>query len=486
MAGVLAPLLAYGATMHVNFTLMHGYIPSTPAVDMAQAFHPSLPGAIDACAAIAACAAVTFRPEDEHSAGSVHTGAWYSYKRYPPSGAALPSVWPDPSWRTYVRAGPRPSARVPRACDAHECAGIRPPCAPSSPAQWGWPYRAASASSVPRPLGFVHAGSRAQLDVHWSDGAHDSWFLTLLPGTRQEVLSASGALWRVRRPPPDDRLVAEHLAGRALVQHCACAAQRDELGLRAERLRSVANANANASAGAGTHAGAGADAAAGGAREADTEVPEAARRANGAHAARDGEGRVCSEADSATSTGDGTSQTPAAARERPGGGVQPNLDLHLFNSAPFDARLVRARFEAAGGAIGAEPSLCDAGELGSGLDTLVTGLRLGDVLVACAVHRADGEADCNAPLLVHRLADVRLEDCANDARGAVGEMDGAAQDDGAARRQEELRQLDGESAQLRELLRSAQAMLGAAEHLHAPGAKARSSGAAQPLSLIHI
>jgi len=94
MAGVLAPLLAYGATMHVNFTLMHGYIPSTPAVDMAQAFHPSLPGAIDACAAIAACAAVTFRPEDEHSAGSVHTGAWYSYKRYPPSGAALPSVWP--------------------------------------------------------------------------------------------------------------------------------------------------------------------------------------------------------------------------------------------------------------------------------------------------------------------------------------------------------------------------------------------------------
>lgn len=455
-----------GVSALVNFTLAHGFVPSTPAVDMAQVLHRSLQSALDDCAAVPPCAAVSFRVGDAQDAKPGAEARWYAFKRYPPGGAALPSVWPDAAWTTYVRTGARPAA-APRACATHECAGVQAPCGPSRPPEWGWLYRAAPASAVPRRLGFAHAGGRGALQVHWHD-AHsllDFKMLTLLPGTRQEVLGFSGAVWRVRTPPPDSRLVAEHLGGRGLVQNCACGALLTSYGLvharpadgaeggpeagpalRLEELDAVANAELQAA-----HAG---------------------EEEGGEGAGAGGSPLACARADAAA---------PPAEQAH-------QLELHLFNASPFDARLVRARLVGApaprgdnrsaaapadaGGA--ARFALCDAGPLGSGLDTLLTDLRLGDLVLACAVRSLGSEASCAQPLLVRRLADVALRDCA--AGGQESEWSGAAAGGGdegggpqaaaagaGAARAAELRRLEAEGAELAELLRSAEAALEAAE-----------------------
>ncbi|KAJ1626864.1 hypothetical protein T492DRAFT_877774, partial [Pavlovales sp. CCMP2436] len=258
----------------VNFSLTHGYLASTPLFDMSQ-------NALDDCAAIGPCAAVSFFVGEsagrEGQRADEPEGKWFSFKRYPPGGASLPTVWPHESWRTYVRVGPPPIS-IQRSCDAHECAGIQPPCSPTSPPQWGWAYRAASASAFPRKLAFKHTGQGDGLQVYWHDGVSDSRFLHLIAGGRQE--------------------------------HCKCAAQLAPVHLHAAALSAVANAALIAfddnEDGKGEGEGEG---------------------GGGAKLQRSG-GRA---------VGKRTSAHDLAVEE------VDRLDLHFFNAAPLTAKLVRAR-----------------------------------------------------------------------------------------------------------------------------------------------
>jgi hypothetical protein len=328
-------------SLAVNFTLAHGYLPSTPLIDMGQVYHRSLQSALDDCAAIGPCAALTFRADEPAGRAEGGEGVWYSIKRYPPGGAPLPTVWPHESWRTYVRVGP-PPVSVPRQCDAHECAGIQPPCSPTSPPQWGWVYRAASASAFPRKLAFLHTGSGEGLQVYWHDGVSDSRFLHLLPGGRQDVTTYSGTIWRVRRPPPSNELIHEYVASRLLLQHCECAAQLAPLNLDAAALSVVANAALIADGyGEGDDDG-------------DGDVGEGGR--NGGHARGPapvlcyppkpvGDSAVEAAA-AADAVGAGVHATIAEVFQKALDDTQEvdRLDLHFFNVSPFPAKLVRFFF----------------------------------------------------------------------------------------------------------------------------------------------
>mmetsp|Transcript_23105 Transcript_23105/g.54761 ORF Transcript_23105/g.54761 Transcript_23105/m.54761 type:complete len:555 (-) Transcript_23105:158-1822(-) len=406
----------------VNFSLTHGYLASTPLFDMSQVYHQgtpatSLQNALDDCAAIGPCAAVSFFVGEsagrEGQRADEPEGKWFSFKRYPPGGASLPTVWPHESWRTYVRVGPPPIS-IQRSCDAHECAGIQPPCSPTSPPQWGWAYRAASASAFPRKLAFKHTGQGDGLQVYWHDGVSDSRFLHLIAGGRQEVTTYSGTLWHIRRPPPSNELVHEYVASRLLMQHCKCAAQLAPVHLHAAALSAVANAALIAfddnEDGKGEGEGEG-----GGGAKLQRSGGRAVGKRTSAHGGRErarGPAPVLCYPPKTAPVGEagaldsGKGSADLAVEE------VDRLDLHFFNAAPLTAKLVRVRFQRDGAG-----ALCDAGELGSGLDLVLPDLRLGDLLVACPV-RANGYAECAEPVLVHRLRDIRLGDCDGGAATA--------------------------------------------------------------------
>lgn len=391
-----------------GFSLHHGFVHSSPALDMGQVYQRSVQGAIDDCAALVPCAAISFRvgADSEGAKEDQAEGTWFHFKRYPAVGDLPPRVWPDPAWRTFVRDGAPPSAPV-RLCDSNECAGEQLPCNASNAPQWGWPYRAARSSSAPRKLAFLNASPQTQY-VYFTDGRSDSIFLKILPGVRREVLAHLGTLWRVRLPPPGNIIVREHVFGRLLVETCACGAKLAPLGLDVAQLDSAANA----------------------------EGAEHQRRCDGK-----GEGEECED-----------------AGIRDGGLPDSNqLELELFNTTPHAVRVVRARTLVKG----LVTQLVT--QLESGEAKAVQHVRVGDVLVACPV-RHDGAAACAEAMLVHSArAEVRLGGCDEQAgkTEALEAVHSEANrtDRVAAERKAELEHLEQERAELDELLRRAQELL---------------------------
>jgi hypothetical protein len=432
--------MAAGAANFPTFVLHHGYVPSTPVVDMAQVFHLTLQSALDSCAAIAPCAAVSFPFAGtlDPTAAEPVEARWYAYKRFPPGGAALPAIWPDPAWRTYLRIGAPPSPSVRQDCAAHECGGAQPACAPNDAPAWGWVARAAGAAQQARSYGFVNDAVVAQ-HVLWFDGALESFFFSLAPGARQSVRAYGGARWRVRTAPPESRLVREVVSGRALVLPCACAAALAAHGLDAAALGAAAHGGGG---GGDERAGGGGsdDGGEGGAGGASDDTADGALReldpstAMSSCAAADE-----SAAEAAAAARAAASPAPsellelelrapprlldAATRAAASAAPSELLELELYNAAPQDARVVRARWAREGGSegCGARLRVCVAGEVGAGLALALDGVRLGDVYVACALG-AEGRllAGCAAPLLVHAVEDVRLADCARDESGTGG------------------------------------------------------------------
>lgn len=401
--------------MPTSLELTLGYLPADHQFEFASLFLPTLAHAVNICGMLWPCTGFSFEvpPGESSSSQVITTPRWYYLKQADAATGERPSVLFHSDWRSYDAPARPPAPPLSVECAANTCAGTPEPCTADEDAGAPLVRAMLGGSSEAMLLPLRHTGQRRPVHVYWLGDGLEHRLVTLVPEQRYVQPTTVGAEFVLRRLPPDDRPVVRVHAGAVLVRDCACGGRVEELG-----------------------------------------VGPALRA--GAHLPPTGE--------APSDTEDRRPGPSTARRERRGADEAVARPVHVFNLSARSVRLIRVRRGLRDDGLDGVRSLYD---LGPGRVQALRAMRHGDVIVACLldpVHVvAGGGATCDEPLLVHEVADVLVDECADDEDRRLDEAWTNVQNRRAAEAvagaEAEVRRLREEASRLAEHLADAEALL---------------------------